>query len=128
MSEVKQTLKINNFEVWVNLGCSLEEQKQTQPVHFTLEIKFLKNLNGCRSDQLTEAIDYVQLTQMIKKIATLKPYNLIEHLNYEVFQAIIKILSQQPISAEVQLNIKKIRVPVKNLIDGVEFTCQQMLL
>ena len=127
MSELKQTLRINKFEVWVHLGCSIEERKHTQPVHFSLEIKFLKNLSGGETDQLMDAIDYVELAESIKTVALVKPYHLIEHLNQEVFNALIFVLKKKNIAAEIQLTIKKNRVPLENLIDGVEFTCQQIL-
>ena len=127
MSELKQTLRINKFEVWVHLGCSHEERKHTQPVHFSLEIKFLKNLAGSQTDQLMDAVDYVELTECMKTVALVKPYHLIEHLNQEIFNALIFILKKKNIAAEIQLTIKKNRVPLENLIDGVEFTCQQIL-
>ena len=128
MNEIKQTLKINQFEVWVHLGCSDEERKHTQPVHFTLQIKFIKNLTGSQTDQLADAVDYVQLTETIKSVAMSKPYQLIEHLNQQVFNALIKDLKIKNTTAEIELTIRKIRVPVENLTNGVEFTCQQMLL
>lgn len=127
MSEVRQILKINNFEVWVNLGCSVQEQANLQPVSFTLELKFLKNLSGCHTDKLTDATDYVLLTQIMKNTATVKAYHLIEHMNQCVFDKLVDSLKQQQIFAEVILTIRKLRVPVENLKDGVEFTCQQML-
>lgn len=128
MNETKQTLRINQFEVWVHLGCSAEEQKHTQPVHFTLEIKFLKNLPGSQTDLLVDAVDYVELTESMKSVALAKHYRLIEHLNQEVFNALINVLKKKKFTAEIELTIKKIRVPVENLTNGVEFTCQQMLL
>lgn len=127
MSEVRQTLKVNNFEVWVHLGCSAEEQYHSQPVLFSLEIKFLKNLPGSQTDQLKDAVDYVALTEMIKRTAQQKSFQLIEHLNQSVFDHVIASFRQQHIFAEVSLNIRKIRVPVENLKDGVEFTCYQLL-
>ncbi len=128
MSEMKQILKINQFEVWVHLGCTVEERKHTQPVHFTLQIKFIKNLAGSQTDQLTEAVDYVGLTESIKSVALAKHYQLIEHLNQEVFDSLMSLLKKKKLTAEIELTIKKIRVPVENLMNGVEFTCQQMLL
>lgn len=127
MSELRQTLKINKYEVWVHLGCSDEERKHTQPVHFSLEIKFLKNLAGSQTDQLIDAIDYAELTEIMKTTAMIRPHNLIEHLNQEVFNALVIVLKKKNIAAEIQLTIKKNRVPIENLIDGVEFICQQML-
>lgn len=127
VGETRHTLKINKLEVWVTLGCSSEERSQIQPVYFTLEVKFLKNLAGSQTDQLNDAVDYVHLTEVIKTAARQKPYQLIEHMNSEVFQSLVKSLKQHQIFAEVQLTVKKVRVPVEGLTDGVEFTCQQML-
>ena len=124
---MKQILKINSFEVWVHLGCDIEEQKYSQPVEFTFKIEFLKNLNGCETDNLKDAIDYVRLTQIMKTVASAKNYKLIEHLNYEVLTKLVADIKTKDVSGVVELTIKKIRVPVDNLRNGVEFTCQQTL-
>lgn len=124
---MKQTLKIKDFEVWVHLGCAIEEQKHSQPVQFTLNIEFAKNLNGFKTDSLHDAVDYVRLTEIMKTVATVKNYKLIEHLNYEVFTALIADIKTKDVSGEIELTIRKIRVPVENLRSGVEFTCQQTL-
>jgi len=124
---VRQTLKVNDFEVWVHLGCGSEEQKHAQPVHFTLKIDFSKNLNGYKTDSLHDAVDYVRLTEIMKSVAMKKNYQLIEHLNHEVFVALIADIKNKDVQGEIALTIKKIRVPVENLRSGVEFTCQQTL-
>jgi dihydroneopterin aldolase len=124
---VRQTLKVNDFEVWVHLGCGSEEQKHAQPVHFTLKIDFSKNLNGYQTDSLHDAVDYVRLTEIMKSVAMKKNYQLIEHLNHEVFIALISDIKNKDVQGEIALTIKKIRVPVENLRSGVEFTCQQTL-
>ena len=124
---MKQTLKIKDFEVWVHLGCAIEEQKHSQPVEFTLNIEFSKNLDGCHTDSLHDAVDYVRLTDVMKTVASRKNYKLIEHLNHEVFSALIADIKTKDVSGEIALTIRKIRVPVENLRSGVEFTCQQTL-
>ena len=124
---MKQTLKINDYEVWVHLGCLTEEQKHAQPVHFTLELKYLKNLTGTHTDNLADTTDYVHLVEIIKKTAQKKNYHLIEHLNHEVFIELISELKKNKASVEAQLTIRKIRVPVENLKNGVEFSCQMTL-
>lgn len=124
---MRQTLKVNDFEVWVHLGCGSEEQKHAQPVHFTLKIDFSKNLNGYKTDSLHDAVDYVRLTEIMKSVAMKKNYQLIEHLNHEVFVALIADIKNKDVQGEIALTIKKIRVPVENLRSGVEFTCQQTL-
>ncbi|MBC7466741.1 MAG: FolB domain-containing protein [Bdellovibrio sp.] len=124
---MKQTLKIKDFEVWVHLGCAIEEQKHSQPVEFTLNIEFSKNLAGYHTDSLHDAVDYVRLTEVMKSVASRKNYKLIEHLNYEVFTALIADIKTKDVSGEIALTIRKVRVPVENLRSGVEFTCQQTL-
>lgn len=124
---MKQILKINQYEVWVHLGCLVEEQKHSQPVHFTFELNYLINLNGIHSDKIEDTIDYVHLTELIKKTAQKKNYKLIEHLNHEVFSELITYLKKHNISADVKLTVHKMRVPVENLRNGVEFSCQLIL-
>lgn len=124
---MKQTLKIKDFEVWVHLGCAIEEQKHSQPVEFTLNIEFSKNLAGYHTDSLHDAVDYVRLTEVMKTVASSKNYKLIEHLNHEVFKALIADIKTKDVSGEIALTIRKVRVPVENLRSGVEFTCQQTL-
>ena len=124
---MKQTLKINDFEVWVHLGCLPEEQKHAQPVHFTFEINYIQNPKGSESDRIEDATDYVHLIEIIKSHAQKKNYKLIEHLNHEVFSQLVQPLQKCKILAEIKLTVRKIRVPVENLRNGVEFTCQQTL-
>ncbi len=124
---IKQKMHIKDFEVWVNLGCSTEEQKFTQPVHISLELNFKKNIQGTETDLLSDAVDYVMLTQIMKTRATQKPFHLIEHLCYEILLKITDHLKKQSIEGDLRLDVKKIRVPVENLRNGVVFSCETTL-
>ncbi len=124
---IKQTLKIKDHQVWTHLGCTTEEQKFTQPVSFTVEIKLHKNLEGANSDQLQDTIDYVMLTDAIKKVAEVKAYHLIEHLCFEVSLKLADILKQIWIQGTLIVQVHKLRVPVENLMGGVVFTCETIL-
>lgn len=124
---MKQSLKINDYEVWVHLGCLAEEQKHLQPVHFTFELNYITNLTGSHSDQIKDATDYVYLTAIIKNQAQKKNYKLIEHLNHEVFLELVNYFKKHNISAEIKLTVRKLRAPVENLRNGVEFSCQLTL-
>jgi dihydroneopterin aldolase len=120
---IEQKLKIQDYEVSVNLGCSDKEQKYLQHVRFTLEIQYLKNVKGALTDNLHEATDYSALTEIIKKIAKQKKYHLIEHLNYQVFEALLAFLRGQNVSGQIELSIHKINVPIENLKNGAVFSC-----
>lgn len=120
---MKQMMKIQDFEVEVRLGCDQEEQKHTQPVHFNLEINFENLILGSQTDNLDDTIDYVKIMSILKMISTEKAFNLIEHLNYQVFSGVVEYLKSRNIKAEVKLSVKKIKVPVENLRNGVVFLC-----
>ena len=112
----------------MHLGCLAEEQKHAQPVHFSFEIIYSSNLLGSQTDQIEHAIDYVHLIEIMKFQAQKKNYKLIEHLNHEVFSELVQHLQKCKILAEIKLTVRKLRVPVENLRNGVEFSCQQILL
>lgn len=124
---MKQRLLVQDFEVWVNLGCDTEEQKFTQPVHFNLEIDFTSPVLGCQTDNLEDAIDYVKITSILKMISTEKNFSLIEHLNHRAFSGVVEYLKSKKVNAEIKLSVKKIRVPVDNLRNGVVFSCETKL-
>ena len=76
-------MKIENFEAYVSLGCSKEEQSFTQPVHISVYIIFSTKISAEQTDQLVDAIDYVQICEKLNSAATKKSYHLIEHLSFE---------------------------------------------
>ena len=120
-------MTIQDFEVWVHLGCSSEEQKYMQPVHYNFEINFANPVLGCRSDQLEDAVDYIKIANILKTISTEKNFRLIEHLNHQAFNAVLEYLKSKNLKAEVKLSVKKIRVPIENLRNGVVFSCEAEL-
>lgn len=124
---IKHKLLIQDFEVWVHLGCTVEEQKHTQPVHYNFEIDFENPVLGSQSDQLADTIDYVKITSILKMISTEKKFHLVEHLNQLAFDGIIEYLNSRNLKAAVKLSVKKIRVPVENLKNGVVFSCEAKL-
>lgn len=132
MTLARQKMIIQDFEVWVHLGCTTEEQAHAQPVHFTFEINFKNPVPGCQTDQLDDAIDYVKITGILKKASSEKKFQLIEHLNQQAFNAVIdylktRKLKAEKLKAEIKLSVKKIRVPVENLRNGVVFSCEAEL-
>lgn len=120
---MQQTMKINQYEVWINLGCSEAEQSIAQPVHFSLIIFFHENIKGSQTDQLVDTVDYVSFTELIKKISLQKSYHLIEHLCSLVHEALTIELKNKNIQCDLTTNLKKVNPPVEALLSGVEFSC-----
>ncbi len=124
---MKQKLQLQDFEVWVFLGCSREEQELSQPVHFNLDIDFEDSVSGSKTDQLEETVDYVKLASIIKIVATEKKFQLVEHLSFQCFTGVLEYLKSRNIKVKLKLSVKKIRVPIENLKNGVVFTCETKL-
>jgi FolB domain-containing protein len=124
---VQQTLRLQEYEVSVYLGCSAEEQKYPQAVRFTLEIQYEDSVEGAKTDKLEHATDYFILTEIIKKISKEKKYHLIEHLNLEVFNALLGHLRAEGVAGQLLLSVHKTRVPIENLKNGAVFICTEKL-
>ena len=124
---MEQILRIQDFEVMVNLGYSEAEQLARQPVQFTMELKFSESVGACATDELHETVDYVELTQIISAVATMKNYRLIEHLNQQVLNDLIIYLKNRNAHATVKLSVHKLKVPIANLKNGVIFSCETKL-
>lgn len=120
-------MKINDYEVWVSLGCSKEEQSYRQPVLFNLEIEFHTPVRGETTDQLSDAIDYVAVTDLLKLSAESKSYQLIESMCFDATETVSKYLKQQQAIGLLKLSVLKQRPPVLNLNSGVSWTCQRRL-
>ena len=121
---MQQILRIQDFEVMVNLGYSEAEQLARQPVQFTMELKFSESVEACATDELHETVDYVELTQIISAVATMKTYRLIEHLNQQVLNDLIIYLKNRNVHATVKLSVHKLKVPIASLKNGVIFSCE----
>ncbi len=129
MSDLKNysVMKINDYEVWVSLGCSKEEQSYKQPVHFNFEIEFYSQVRGETTDQLTDAIDYVALTDLLKLSAESKSYQLIESMCFEATEKVSAYLKECRVVGLFKLSVLKLRPPVPHLKSGVSWTCQRHL-
>ena len=120
-------MKINEYEVWVSLGCSTEEQSMKQPVLFSVQFEFTSNQSCEKSDQLTDAIDYVAVTDILKKSAESKSYHLIEHMCFEATEKVFEHLNSKSVKGVLKVELLKLRPPVPNLKAGVSWLCQRQL-
>jgi FolB domain-containing protein len=124
---MKQVLRIQDLEVLVNLGSSNEEQLTRQPVRFTFEMFFSEGVQACTTDELHDTVDYVELTQIMTAVATMKTYHLIEHLNQQVMNDLVNYLNNKKVRAHIKLSVHKVKVPIANLKNGVIFSCETSL-
>ncbi len=126
-ADAASIMNIHDYEVWVSLGCSAEEQSFKQPVHFNVQIEFASKVRGETTDQLTDAVDYVMLTDILKKSAESKSYQLIESMCSEATEKVSDYLVSKKIKCTLKITLLKLRAPVINLKTGVSWTCQRQL-
>lgn len=113
---------VENFEAFVSLGCSQEEQSSPQPVHISVILTFSIKVKAEQTDQLQDAIDYVLICEKLNQTAIKKSYHLIEHMAFECMESLRPLLLK--FSGSLQVTVKKLRAPVTQLQGGVSWTCQ----
>ncbi len=120
-------MQICDYEVWVSLGCSAQEQSLKQPVQFNIQIEFKSDVLGQTTDQLNDAVDYVAITDIVKKSAESKSYQLIESMCFDAIEKVSEYLVSKKTKCTLKIKLLKLRPPVINLKTGVSWTCQRQL-
>ena len=120
-------MRIRDFEVWVNLGCSPEEQAIKQPVLFQITIEFSSQVLAETTDKIDDSIDYVELMNRIKNESEKKIYHMIEHLCATVTNDLRAYLHSRGVRGHMTVQLLKKRVPVENLMTGAEWVCRTQL-
>lgn len=124
---ISHSMRVQEFEVFVHLGCSADERRDPQPVRFQIDLSYAEPVKGAQTDQLADATDYVQITNLVKESAQIKPYQLIEHLSAEAFEVLMSYLRLNSFKGRVRLQVQKVRVPVDGLFGGVVFACETVI-
>lgn len=116
-------LKIKDYQAWVSLGCSKEEQSFVQPVLLNISFYFSTPVKAEASDTLSDSIDYVQLIQIVDQACNSKSFNMVEHLAGSIAYSLSENLKNN-FKGDLEVSVLKVRVPVKNIQTGVEWTCK----
>lgn len=115
-------LSLPDLRLWVNLGCSLEEKAQVQPISVHIQLSYANPPSGTQTDQLTDVICYQHIVELASATATQKAYNLIEHLAASIHQTIQQYLTQINYKdTHVVVTIHKLSPPIPNVLGGVLF-------
>lgn len=107
-------LQIRDFILNIHLGVEEEERAQTQPVLVTIDLFFLQAPVACMNDQLKDTFCYAALLPVLTQAAT-KPFHLIEHLSYVLYQCITEIT---PKETKIKVTVHK-KPKLENLSGGV---------
>lgn len=96
-------------------GVSKAERELGQRFEIDLSM-FLDLHTAAQDDRLSAAVDYSHVYATVEHITTTRVYNLLEALAEEIA---VKILSRFPVT-EVEVVVRKPRVPIKGALDFVE--------
>ena len=112
-------LRIENFELFVNLGVEDSERAKPQKVYFTLEVtKSDGDLKCSTSDDIADAMfDYAALLDHVKKVEG-NGYKLIEALGYSIYQ----LIRQQIRDRSIRISFEVQKYPqIEGLIGGAKY-------
>lgn len=113
---IYSSLTIPQIPLDVSLGITSEERATLQKVLVSLDLRFINPPLGAQNDLLQDTLNYATLAEQIETICHKKSYQLIEHLAYEIYQA----LKQNGI--EIRVQIFKIKPPHRLLENGALFS------
>jgi dihydroneopterin aldolase len=99
------------------LGWPEEERLQPQPIIINITIQFDTPPSACFNDTLENTVCYDTLVKIIKKIVAAKAFRLLEHISYEIYQAIKQTISQPN---KIHVSVKK-QPPIPELTGGAIF-------
>ncbi len=100
---LKNSVEISHYRAMSNIGCTTEEQCSPQELAFDIKV-FFDPTQACKSDQLTDTVDYMDLKKIIDETCSTKTVHLIEHMGWLIAKKILKDFS---LVDNVELKIKK---------------------
>lgn len=99
---MKNSIYVNNIEVYAYHGVLIEEQTLGQKFIFDVEC-ILDFKKAMISDNLLDSVSYANISDLIVKVATNNKYNLLERLSFEVMKEIF-INYEQVIFIKLKIN------------------------
>lgn len=105
MTENSSILMVSGFQIDTYIGVYDFEKQRKQKVVIDLEIEIV-NQDSFYTDEISDAIDYVEVINSISKLVSSKHFNLVEHLAEKVSQL---ILNNWPVKT-VKINVGKVGV------------------
>ena len=94
-------------------GVLPEEKKEGQDFVITLEL-VLSDIPGCRTDKLSDTVDYGKVFSMVKDYVENTSVDLIEYMAYQIIKKIMRSFS--PVQ-EISCEIRKPKAPIDGDFD-----------
>ena len=108
-------IKINNMKFHSYIGVYEEEKKIGQNIEIALIISLSKEI--IKNDDINSTLSYGDCYRKIKKIVEKSNVDLLETLALDIIKEIKKLNEN---IEDVQVNIRKLAVPINGIFDSVE--------
>ena len=108
-------IKINNMKFHSYIGVYEEEKKIGQNIEIDLIISLSKEI--IKNDDINNILSYGDCYRKIEKIVKVSNVDLLETLALEIIKEIKKLNGK---IENVQVNIRKLAVPIDGIFDSVE--------
>ena len=108
-------IKINNMKFHSYIGVYKEEKKIGQNIEIDLIISLSKEI--IKNDDINSTLSYGDCYRKIKKIVEESNVDLLETLALDIIKEIKKLNEN---IEDVQVNIRKLAVPINGIFDSVE--------
>lgn len=114
----QHSLKIEDYVLWVHLGCEPQERGLPQEVRVSVEFRFLVPPEGIYSDHLGQTICYAQVCKALSELVIAEEFALIEKLAQKLWNKIKADFGQ---GSELRLLVHKVAPPVLGLLGGSKY-------
>jgi phosphoglycolate phosphatase/dihydroneopterin aldolase len=86
---VSDTIRIDGLEIWPHIGWPEEERVHSQLLRVTVVMKVKSITEAAQLEDLTKTVNYYDVAERIKALATEKPRRLIETLAEDIAAAVL---------------------------------------
>ena len=114
------TIRLKNISFYGYHGNSASERNIGSQFQVDVELKVDTTLPG-ETDKLKDAIDYRKIFNVVESVIVNGSFKLIERIAEEIAK---KILKQVDIN-NVKVKVRKLRPPVKGILDHVEIEIER---
>jgi dihydroneopterin aldolase len=116
---MKSQLHIKDLRSNVILGVKPKERSESQEISINIKIEYLSVPKGCFDDNVKHTMCYDELCSVIIAISKHKPYKLIEHMAFEIMEAIKNKICES--YKEIFVEVVKLSPPISGLKGGASF-------
>jgi dihydroneopterin aldolase len=118
-------LKVQEFSLFVHLGCSAEERRSLQEIRISFEFRFSKLPEACFTDEIEGTICYGSVSENLRAFYSSAEFNTIERLalgGYEILaKTAAEIATKTSTAPSFKIRVHKLKPPVDSLLGGAVF-------